>query len=149
MLADTFVVMVNFLDGMSIHDGLFHLSSIRNGRHVVDATTLLAEEMPVGLGHCIVAGITFVDGECCGCTMVTQELEGVVDRRLRERGDTLGQGLIYLIHRRVGVMFHQVAHDGNALERWLDVVLLQTIDYIHRYINFQFVIIAFLIHLQR
>ena len=131
MFADTLIIMVYLLDGVTLHDSLFDLGVVGHGRYVINAATPLAEEMAVRLGNGVVAGVALVDGEGGGCTVIAQELERIIYRGLRQGGYAMNQGLIDFIHRGVGVMFHQVAHDGNALKRRLNVVLLQASDDIH------------------
>ena len=112
--------------------GLFHrVDGWGESRQVVDVSALFAEEVGMGLGQGVVAGVPLVDGERLDSTVVAQQPERVVDRGFGQGRYRLGQSLINLIHSGVGVVFHQVAHDSYTLKRRLDLVSLQAVDYIH------------------
>lgn len=105
-------------------------------RYVVDASTPLAQEVGVRRGGGIVTGVTLVNGQCLGGSLLGKQFQRVVYSGLGERGYTGCQSGVYLIYRRMCAMLHQIAHDGDALQGGLDVMTLQPFDGIHSVLCF-------------
>ena len=84
LFAYTFIIMVYLLHRVSLQ-GLFHrVDGWGESRQVVDVSALFAEEVGMGLGQGVVAGVPLVDGERLDSTVVALVLHA------RRRASSLG-----------------------------------------------------------
>ena len=118
--------MVYFLDLVAITLHFARMGVAFRGGEVVYPSTAFAEEMRMGRGDCIVAGVSPVDGQGLYRSVFAQEFQGVVHRCLGERGDGGRKSQVNLVHRGMRAMRHQILHYGYPLQGWLDVVALQS-----------------------
>ena len=118
------VFTISFEIEMSLCDGDFlrggvHLFEIVVHLQVKDASAPQAEEVGVPFRVAVKVRRLFVDAQHEGCIMFDKKFQCVVDGGLRQRGNFRGQIVIDGLDRRVGVVFHEIVHDGNPLERGL------------------------------
>ena len=89
---------------------------------VDDASAAAAHEVGVRGHHAVVVHIAAVDGERLHGIVRMQQLECVVDGGARQGGHGGKQVVIDSVDGGVGVVLHQVVHDGHALHRGSDAV---------------------------
>ena len=115
-----------FTEGFGLTEVLWNL-------HIVDFIADLALKMRMRMHISVKAGIFFIYGQHFGRAVFYKQLQRIIYRCFRERGDFLAQSCMYFIDTWMCLMVQQIIHDGNALYRRLDVVTKQVFVCCHIY----------------
>lgn len=132
MFADTFIIIVNLLDFVPLGLVAHHFLQRCLQAEVIDAATASAEEVGVRGGDGVVTSVALVDGQGLCRALVGQQLQGIIDRGLREGGNGGCKRRVNLVHGGVVEMMQQVVHDGYPLHGGLYVVTDESVECIHR-----------------
>ena len=83
------------------------------------------QEMRMSRCVSIKAHIALVDGQLDGRSLLGEQFERVVHRGFGEGGHIGQERTVYLVNGGMGVVLHQIIHDGQSLHRGLHTVLGQ------------------------